>query len=75
MLCLTSQMFLEIFKIFFKVFIFILFGPRSQALLLLDGTPNQLTNEPQPYLLVALPPLLVLSPCCSSGGFGEVERK
>jgi hypothetical protein len=53
-------MFLEIFKIFFKVFIFILFGPRSQALLLLDGTPNQLTNEPQPSLLVALP----LPSCC-----------
>ena len=35
------------------------FGPRSQALLLLDGTPNQLTNEPQPSLLVAFP-----SSCC-----------
>ena len=26
-----------------------------QALLLLNGTPNQLTNEPRPSLLVALP--------------------
>ena len=66
MLRLTSQMFLETFKIFFEVFIFILFGPRSQALLLLVGNPNQLANETSLPFLVAfpLPRSVSLLQCC-----------